>query len=474
MASGGDSVIIDPIVARAEAPPGATEALVRDDGRLRLRTHKLQVEIVDGPDAGLILVTSGPRARIGSDPAVELRLADPSVSRHHATLELRDGEVVVTDAGSRNGTVVDGMRVERAFARPDSAIALGRTTLRLRLVSDVVDLPPSARDHFGALLGTSLPMRQLFAVLERVAPTDTTVLVEGETGTGKELCAEALHEHSRRAGRPFVVFDCSSVASSLIESQLFGHVRGAFTGAVADRVGALEAADGGTLFLDEIGELPLELQPKLLRAIERLEVRPVGSHEVRRVDVRIVAATNRSLRGEVDRGAFREDLYYRLAVVRVVPPPLRERPGDVPLLVEHFTRQFEARHGAVGSLPADTVAAFARMAWPGNVRELRNAVVRALSLGPPRALDAAGGPAAPLVVDLSIPFKDARDQLVEAFERAYITRALEVAAGNVSRAAELAGVNRKLIHRAIARHGLRSDGDDDGTDEPGGDEGPAR
>jgi transcriptional regulator with GAF, ATPase, and Fis domain len=310
------------------------------------------------------------------------------------------------------------------------------------------------------MLGRSVAMRRVFAVLERISPTDTTVLIDGETGTGKELVAEAIHEESQRSGGPFVVFDCSAVSATLIESELFGHVRGSFTGAVGDRPGAFEAADGGTLFLDEIGELPLDLQPKLLRALERREVRRVGSNVARRVDVRIVAATNRNLAREVERGKFREDLYYRLAVIPVSLPPLRERLDDISLLVRHFEEQLRARSGSPSPLPDEIVAGLAARSWPGNVRELRNAVARALSLG---SAGAAGGPAAPQAavgegpVDLNEPLLAGRERVADVYERTYIEAALKQTGGNVSRAAELAQVNRKFIQRAMKRFGLRGD-----------------
>jgi transcriptional regulator with GAF, ATPase, and Fis domain len=309
-------------------------------------------------------------------------------------------------------------------------------------------------------------MRIVFTLLERAAAVDDTVLVQGETGTGKELVAEALHEEGPRASGPFVVFDCSAVAPSLMESELFGHVRGAFSGALVDREGALEAADGGTLFLDEIGELPIDLQPKLLRALERFEVRRVGSNVPRRVDVRVVAATNRNLAEEVANRRFREDLYYRLAVVSVELPPLRERPDDIPLLVEAFAKQLADRGRAAAPLPDRTLKSFLGNAWPGNVRELKNAVARALSMGTAHAgpTSARGGAVVSGRVDLSIPLKEARDALADAFEKAYLEQALSETGGNVSEAARLAGVNRKFIQRAVARFELRAAADDEAAD----------
>jgi DNA-binding NtrC family response regulator len=298
-----------------------------------------------------------------------------------------------------------------------------------------------------------------------VAQGDATVLIHGESGTGKELVAEGLHDEGPRAGGPFIVFDCSAVAANLVESELFGHVKGAFTGAVTDRAGAFEAAHGGTLFLDEIGELPLELQPKLLRALERREVRRVGTNKARPFDARIVAATHRSLAEEVNRKAFREDLYFRLAVVTVEIPPLRERTEDIPVLIDQLARDLS--HGRPVSFTEKQIETFMTNSWPGNVRELRNAVSRALSLAPASGSGSGSGsgssPAsAPasgsaLPIDLSVPLTTGRDRLIDAYEKAYLEEALRSTGGNVTRAAEIAGVNRKFIQRALNRLGLRED-----------------
>ncbi|WP_234023450.1 sigma 54-interacting transcriptional regulator [Sorangium cellulosum] len=444
-----------------------TQPLAREGGAFKLASRKIRVEVVDGPDRGLVVELPGPEARVGLGRECDLVLKDPTVSRLHLVVRVEGERIRVIDAGSRNGTAVDGVEVHDAYARPDAAIVVGGTTMRLRMLNDVIELPLSERERFGGMLGRSVAMRRLFAVLERVAATDATVLVEGETGTGKELVAEALHEESPRQGGPFVVFDCSAVSATLIESELFGHVRGAFTGAVSERPGAFEAADGGTLFLDEIGELPLDLQPKLLRALERREVRRVGANVPRRVDVRIVAATNRNLAREVERGKFREDLYYRLAVIQVALPPLRERQGDVPLLVRRFEEELRPRSGSPPPLSEEVVAALAARSWPGNVRELRNAVARALSLGtagsaggPPSPAAPSGGAQGAPAVDLNEPLLAGRERVAEAYEKAYLDAALKQTGGNVSRAAELARVNRKLIQRAMKRYGLRGDGED--------------
>ncbi|MDB4945769.1 MAG: Response regulator of zinc sigma-54-dependent two-component system [Labilithrix sp.] len=425
-----------------------TEILVRQGERLTLRARTVRVEVLAGPSMGQVHELPGPEVRIGTGKNAHLVLFDPAVSRHHVSLRIETPGIRVVDAGSSNGTVLDGVRVLDAYAREGSLVVLGSTTLKVRLSSSVVDIPLSARESFGALLGRSVAMRQVFTLLERVSAAPDPILVEGETGTGKELVAEAIHEESPRASGPFVVFDCSAVTPSLVESELFGHVRGAFTGAVGERLGAFEAASGGTLFLDEIGELPLDMQPKLLRALERLEVKRVGDNQVRKVDVRVVAATNRNLAEEVTQRRFREDLYYRLAVIRLELPPLRARTDDVPLLIDHFV----ARSGK--TLPPNTRAELATRAWPGNVRELRNAVARALSLGTlQEAVPSAGLATAP---DLSVPLAIAKERHNDAFESAYLVEALRVSGGNATKAAELAGVNRKYMQRAIKRLGLRA------------------
>jgi DNA-binding NtrC family response regulator len=432
-----------------------TLSLAREGDLFKLRSRKIRVAVLAGPDAGKVAELPGPEAAVGSGADCELALKDPTVSRRHFTLRVDEVGLRVIDgpstrSGSRNGTILDGVRVRDAYARLDSTIVAGATTLQLRLLDETVELPLSSRERFGALLGRSIPMRRLYTVLERVAPSDATVLIEGETGTGKELAAEAIHEASSRAQEPFIVVDCSAISANLVESELFGHVRGAFTGAANDREGAFEAADGGTLFLDEIGELSLELQPKLLRALERQQIRRVGANTHRQVDVRVVAATNRDLGVEVERGHFREDLFYRLNVVRVTMPPLRERADDIPLLVNHLAAQL-ARRGETPSLSRQTVRALQAQAWPGNVRELRNAVARALSLGEPAPAAAATPATANLPIDLSVPLKTALDRLSDDFRRAYLEEALRQSGGNVTKAAELAGVNRKFIQRALKR-----------------------
>ena len=425
-----------------------------------MRSHKVRIDVVRGPDAGAVVELPGPEARIGSGKDCDFPLKDPTVSRLHLILRLEGDAIRILDAGSLNGSTVDGVKVRDAYARPDSSIDIGSTSLRLRMVRDVVELPLSANDRFGRLLGGSVAMRRVFALLERVAPMDTTLLIEGETGTGKELVARGVHEVSRRAGGPYVVFDCSAVSATLIESELFGHERGAFTDAKKGRVGRFEAAHGGTLFLDEIGELPLDLQPKLLRALESREVCRLGSYEPRRVDVRIVAATNRSLSREVDRGRFREDLYYRLSVVPIRLPPLRERSEDIPLLIRSFEREWRAGDNPPAPLSEAVVSLLKAQSWPGNVRELRNRVDMMLSLGLPAMVDKGDGGDAPvtpaaLAVNLKVPLLVGLEHIEEAYRRAYLELALKETGGNVSQAAKIAGVGRAFVQKAMKRYGLR-------------------
>ena len=309
-------------------------------------------------------------------------------------------------------------------------------------------------------------MREIYAVLERMAKSDAPVLIEGETGTGKEVCAEALHAASARANGPFVICDLGGVSRSLIDSELFGHVRGAFTGADRDRKGLFAEAQGGTLFLDEIGELELDIQPRLLRAIEQRRVRPVGASSYRDVDVRVIAATNRDLRDEVRAGRFREDLYHRLAVVRVTLPPLRERKEDLPRLVEALLAQ-----PTPATVPAETLALLAEYDWPGNVRELKNVLDRALSFTDESAdgartiapgllgLGSVGGSAEAQMPPSFGPvgsegYREAKERLLAIWERQFVTQLLKRTGGNVSRASREGGIDRGYLYRLIKKLGL--------------------
>jgi transcriptional regulator with GAF, ATPase, and Fis domain len=364
--------------------------------------------------------------------------------------------------------------VREVYLTPDTRFRVGQTELLFAPADEVIDVLPSEESFFENMVGTSLGMRALFGLLARVAATELTVMVTGETGTGKELVSRAVHNRSRRTSAPFQVFDCGAVSASLVESELFGHERGAFTGAVASRPGVFEQAHGGTVFLDEIGELPLELQPKLLRVLEQREVRRVGSGQTRTVDVRVVCATNRDLHEEVEAGRFREDLYYRLAVVELPLPPLRERTEDIPLLVDHILRHASHNRG-VTAISAEVLDLFEGYRWPGNVRELRNVVERAvpfcegstitlaslpeaLRIAPPtRPIHPTGGvhETGMEAPDVSLPFKDAKDKIIEAFERQYLVDLLERHEGNISRAARAADMDRKSIARLLKKHDIR-------------------
>ena len=404
---------------------------------------------------------------IGAGFDVTLRLPDPSVSRRHIELVNIGGIVQARDLDSTNGCYYEGSRFSRLELGPGAVFRIGETELQIVSPQQADPLPPSERTNFGRLLGKSRKMRTVFAVLERAAATEATVLITGETGTGKEVVAEEIHKASRRSSRPFVVVDCASIPANLIGSELFGHVRGAFTHATSDRQGAFEAANGGTIFLDELGELPASQQAHLLRVLETREIKPVGANDFKPVDVRVIAATNRSLEREVQNRRFRSDLYFRLAVVRVILPPLRERREDIPDLA----RAFLERHGS-GSNPnlrltPDVLSALRSYDWPGNVRELRNVIEQAASLSseglslalrlkaPPAdaprgsALDAMGIARGPAL--FALPYKEARREALAAFELAYAQHAVEVSGGNITRAAEHAQVHRNVLHRILAR-----------------------
>ncbi len=431
-------------------------------GALRERSYRLVVTA--GPDKGLERNVESGTTMLGTHPNNDVVLTDNTVSRYHLELQVRQDGLKIKDLDTTNGTKHGGTRVGSIVVTGAAHLRLGKhTEVELVPTDQTVELPQFEGDRFGSVLGASTPMRKLFSLLSRMSATDATLLLEGETGTGKEAIAEAVHQRSSRANGPLVVVDCGAIPRELIASELFGHIKGSFTGAGTDKSGLVEAADGGTLFLDEIGELGLDLQPQLLRVLEKREVRRVGDTRGTKVDIRIVAATNRDLREMVKQGTFREDLYFRLAVVKAVVPPLRERPDDIPMLAHHFARQIG--RGAF-DLPGPLIEKFRAHAWPGNVRELRNVVERAMSLGDSGLPTSAGAaPIAPvpsggLAADedmLDLPFKEAKGQLIESFERAYLQHLLGKHGGNISQAANEAGIDRNYIHRLIKKYNIRND-----------------
>jgi transcriptional regulator with PAS, ATPase and Fis domain len=427
----------------------------------RVRYKRMRVSVTRGPDAGRSVEAAGAPVRVGTEPDNDLVLADDSVSRKHCEIEATSTGVRVRDVGSTNGVLVGGIRAYDVLLPGDVKLQVGDTELHVVPLGETADRELSESDRFGDVLGSSERMRELFADLARIAAVDVSLLIEGETGTGKDLIAESVHVKSGRGAGPFVVFDCGAVAPTLIESELFGHERGAFTGAVGARPGVFEQADGGTLFLDEIGELPKDLQPKLLRVLDKRVVRRVGGASTIAIDVRVVAATNRNLRAEVARGAFREDLYFRLAAAHVSVPPLRDRMGDLSQLVEHFLSMERPPRG-VAEVPAQVWEMLRAHRWPGNVRELRNAVQRLL-VTPDRLLRAeAEAVAAPVPLphgDDLRPLRVARREAGDAFERAYLSAVLKSTGGNVTRAAAVADVSRQMIQKLLRKHGIASKGE---------------
>jgi DNA-binding NtrC family response regulator len=442
---------------RMPEPPRTVSTRVRGP-HVVVRYAKVRVEVVRGPDTGTSVDVAGQTVKVGTADDNQLILTDDSVSRAHCELEPVVDGMRVRDVGSTNGVFAGGVRFYDAVLPFDSRLTLGDTELAVSALAETVEREQTTRDRFGDVLGASSRMRELFADLERIAGTDVTLLVEGETGTGKDVVAESVHRASARAAGPFVVFDCGAVSPTLVESELFGHERGAFTGATQAHAGVFEQADGGTLFLDEIGELPRELQPKLLRALDKRQIRRVGGTAVATFDARIIAATNRYLRAEVAKDRFRQDLYFRLAAAHVTVPALRERMDDLPLLVEHFL-SLERPPCSARDLSREVWDLFRAHRWPGNVRELRNAVQRFL-VTPDRALrdlaamgSAAGETAASSPIEPLLPLRVARREANDAFERDYLALALKVAGGNVTRAAALSEVSRQNLQKLLKKHG---------------------
>jgi two-component system, NtrC family, response regulator GlrR len=423
---------------------------------------------LEGPRAGEVLARGVTEATVGSHQSNAIVLEEPTVSRFHCEVNAGPEGVRVRDVGSRNGTYLDGAHVFDALARDGSVLRLGKAALQVQLETERRALRLHPGDRFGRLVGRSPAMRAAFAQLALASKSDATVLLEGETGTGKELAAESIHAESARSKGPFVIVDCAALPPNLIESELFGHEKGAFTGATGPRAGAFEAASGGTVFLDEIGELPIDLQPRLLRVLEQRTIQRVGSTTRKPIDVRVVAATHRDLRREVNERRFRSDLYYRLAVVRVTLPALRERPDDLAALATTLLERLGASPDALARLTsAGALAHLRRGAWPGNVRELRNHLESALVLDgadDDQVVEAGEAPAVAGLppVDLSVGFVEARRRALAAFERSYATALVAQHGGSVSKAAEAAGIDRTYLHRVMRRSVDRTDRADKG------------
>ncbi|HKQ68073.1 MAG TPA: sigma 54-interacting transcriptional regulator [Polyangiaceae bacterium] len=411
------------------------------------------------------------KIRIGKAPDNDLILPDDTVSRHHCDVERRGDCIWVKDLGSTNGTRIAGSKITEALAPPGSVLRFGEIEVVVRATPQKVDVLPSKDSKFGPAIGESLAMRTVFGMLERIAPTDGTVLLEGETGTGKDVLARAIHQASPRSKEPFVVLDCGAISYSLIESELFGHERGAFTGAIASRRGAFENAEGGTLFLDEVGELPIDIQPKLLRVLESREFRRVGGNKTLRADVRVVAATKRDLKREVERGKFREDLYFRLAVVPIVVPSLRTRREDIRGLVHLFLEQSSQNDATLGALSMadEAISALTAHDWPGNVRELRNVLERAVYLARAAGESEVKLITLPASADRTNEFyafqagrsyRDTRTRFESEFERRYVKWLLGRHNGNISAAAREAQMDRKYLYDLAKKHGMRGKDDE--------------
>jgi DNA-binding NtrC family response regulator len=471
-----------------------------------LHLRRCTLSLVDDPEVEWSFEKE--EVRLGSMDDNDIVLHDDTVSRYHCKIVQEDNGYVLVDMHSTNGTFINKVRVREGFLKPGCTVSVGQSHLRFNAHEEEVHIVPSPADRFGSMIGGNPRMREIYAILEKISPTATTVVIEGETGTGKEVVAQTIHSLSPRCKNELVVFDCGAVPPNLIESELFGHEKGSFTGAMMTRQGLFELADGGTLFLDELGELPIDLQPKLLRALEQREIRRVGGSKPMKVDVRILAATNRNLEDEVKAGRFRQDLFYRLSVVRLRLPSLRERADDIPLLASHFLRNGSYNRGPDGSIRVKHIAAEAGLAlqnypWPGNVRELVNVVERAVSFcdgdtllpadlpdyvrsarPPPRPVVRRGGTATDIqaqalqqapagaaprppedLLGAGVAFKDAKERWVSSFERDYILALLRRHGGNISHAAREADIDRKYFRKLMRKYDIEAAGLDEEDDE---------
>ncbi len=430
-----------------------SEALPQADADVRC-----QLVVIEGPDQGRAVRIEAAPLIVGTGADSSLVLRDDRVSERHLSLKADAGRFTVVDLESTNGTLYEGSRVRMVTVPVGATFKVGRSFLRILPIRAAMEVEPSSRREFGDLVGESLALREVFALLELAARSDVTVLLEGETGTGKELAARGLHEEGPRRKGPFVAVDCGALPENLLESELFGHVRGAFTGASAERKGAFARADGGTIFLDELAAISPAVQARLLRVVEERRFLPVGSDRERSVDVRIVGAAREDLEAKVAEGSFRPDLYYRLSVVRVVIPPLRLRREDIAPIVSRLL----ARRGiAPGPIQGTNYHQLYTHDWPGNVRQLRNVIERAIALSPGaqsfaelRLALAEPAASGELLVRTDLHYTEAKEVVLHAFERRYLREIFERAGRNISAASRESGLDRKHLRTLLLRHGL--------------------
>ena len=452
-----------------------TDLLKLDEAPEVVSLRKCQLVVLEGPNKNKKIILNKNLTTIGKRETNDIVLIDKTISRNHLEIEYASDSFLLKDLGSTNGTYINGTKVKEAYLVPGDVIKIGNTLVEFQAFDEKVAIEPSAKEIFGMMVGKSRKMRQIFAILEKIAPSNASVIIEGETGTGKDLVAQAIHEHSARRSKPYVVFDCTGVAANLIESELFGHEKGAFTGAVRSRPGIFESANGGTVFIDEIGDLPIDLQPKLLRALESREVRRGGSNAPTKIDVRVLSATNRNLKKDVGEGRFREDLYYRMSVVKISLPPLRDRTEDIPLIVERILSNSKFNKTAtalkVVRVEDEALKLLMRYPWPGNVRELANVMERACAFvdgdtiarnhldfifaemgGDEERTDR-------MRIDANLPLKEAKQQIVEVFEKEYLEDLLKRNNHNLSKAAREAKVDRKHIRNLLKKYGIPTKGE---------------
>jgi transcriptional regulator with GAF, ATPase, and Fis domain len=434
--------------------------------RTTINLSQCKLVVLKGSQRGRELVISSDVIRVGKADENDLVLTEDTVSRFHFEI-IRDARgYLVRDLQSTNGTFLDGAEIREAYIRAGSVITAGAVQIKFQPFQERIEILPTEAESLGELIGRSTRMREIFGLLERIGPTEATVVIGGETGTGKDLVARTLHGLSRRKDGPFIVVDCGAVAQSLIESELFGHEKGAFTGASVTRQGAFELANGGTIFLDELGELSLDLQPKLLRVLEQREIRRVGGNRTIKVDIRVIAATKKDLRSEVAKGKFREDLFFRLSVVQVYLPALRERKEDIPALAQEFLKR-TTPDGPLPEMPPETVDQLMAHDWPGNVRELRNVLERSFYLshgGPLRFMNMPGvspgampqptEPAPTGEFEARLSYRENKERQAEEFEKRYLKWLMQRADNNISRAAREADMDRKYLHKLLKKHNI--------------------